>query len=543
VTPRRVSVVGSEVLGLPTAGGPATADSLLALALARHGHRVELLVAPGRDLTRLDPEWGSRFADAGVRLRPLSEQAVVNPSFLSPAWHVHEAIRADPPDVVIADDWRALSYAALRSRQLGRSCLHTAFVLYCHGPARVFAEAARKVPDTLDRFGEEIAQRACLELADAVVSPSEWLLRWLRDHDWAVPESARVIQNLWASAALGETADAVPAAPVGRVAFFGQVRDGKGVRVFIESARGLDPGLELLFLGHSRSWTRERLQQEIGRPVRFEPNLDRAAALAELKTPGTLAVMPSLLENLPYAVAECMEHGIPFVATDVGGTPELVAPEDRPRVLCEPTTEALSAALERALAAPAAARPARSPDDSLAAWLHLVEEVQPQRRPRVSTGEEDWVLFGADDPELFRALTAAQSASGADVVTAGLREGETVRLFLGEPGPLGIVDNQYGTVGIIRRSARTDEPAWVLCARQAVAGAEIVSVPEALATGVPGHEEPGERLAVLQVFEHGDGRALRQLPQLAATLAAALARPRSVPPSQGVRERLRRLLR
>lgn len=543
MTPRRVTIVGSEVLGLPTAGGPATADSLLALALARHGHRVELVLAPGRDMTRVDPEWASRFDDAGVRLRPLSESTVVQPAFLSPAWHVHEAVRTDPPDVLIADDWRALSYAALRSRQLGRSCLETAFVLYCHGPARVFAEAARKVPDTLDRFGEEVAQRACLALADAVVSPSEWLLGWLRDHDWAVPESARVIQNLWASTALGEKADGAAAAPISRVAFFGQVRDGKGVRLFIESARGLDPGLQLLFLGHSRSWTAERLEREIGRPVRFEPNLDRGAALAELAQPGTLAVMPSLLENSPYAVAECIERGIPFVATDVGGTPELIASEDHARVLCEPTSQALSAALTRALAAPAPARAARPPADSLAAWLGLVEEVRPRRRSPVPAGDDDWVLFGADDPALLEALTAAQAASGADVVTTGLRDGDAVRLFLGDPGPLGIAENQYGTVGIVRRSARTAEPAWVLCARQALAGAEIVSVPEALATGVPADEDAGARLAVLEVFEHGNGRALRQLPQLAATLAAALARPRPVPAPAGVRDRLRRLLR
>jgi glycosyltransferase involved in cell wall biosynthesis len=550
---RRVAVVATEVLGLQGAGGPATADSLLALALARHGHSVELVVAPGRDLTRLGPQWRSRYADAGVEVRPLSETTAVIPSFLAPPWHVHEALRSRPPDVVVADDWRALSYAALRSRQLGRSCEDTAFVLYCHGPARVFAEAARKVPDALPRFGEEVAQRACLELADAAVSPSEWLLGWLQEHQWRVPDSARVIQNLWQSTALDEApAVAASGSPIRRLAFFGQVRDGKGARLFIDSLRGLDPerldDVEVLFLGHSRTWTEALLRREVGRPIRFEPALDRAAALEELSRPGTLAVMPSLLENSPYAVAECIEHAIPFIATRVGGTPELVAPEDRDAVLCDPTADGLAAALADALTTPPRpARPARAPQDSLAAWLDLIANVEPRERPgRSAETPTEWTLFGADDvrPDdgLLHALAAAQAVSGADVVTAGVREGRAVRLFLGDPGPLGLIENHYGVVGLARGSAVTAESPWALCARLAAAGGEIVSIPEALATRVSVREEPGDRLAVLQAFEHGDGRALAQLPQLAATLAAALARPRAIEAPRGVRQRLRRLL-
>jgi glycosyltransferase involved in cell wall biosynthesis len=541
MTPRRISVVSNELLGVASTGGPGTADSLLAVALGRRGHEVQLLVAPGRDVSGLSPEWKRRYGEANVRVVHVSERVVVRPSFLAPAAHVYETLRDDPPDVVVADDWRALAWAALRSRQLGRAFPDTAFIVYSHGPARVFAEAARKVPDTVDRFGEELAQRACLELADALVSPSEWLVRWLREHEWTIPRSARVIQNLWQSTALDESAEAAEPAPIHRLAFFGQVREGKGVRLFIESVRSLPPGLEVLFLGHSRNWTSERLQQAIGRQVRLEPNLDRDAALAELKQPGTLAVMPSLLENSPYAVAECIEHRIPFVATGVGGTPELVAAEDRGRVLCEPTAAALTAAVTNALQAPAPAGPARPPGDSLTSWLELVETIEPAQRTSSTAAGGDWASFGSPDPELFAALAAAQAASGAGVVTTGVQEGDAVRLFLGDAGPLGLVANHYGTVGIVRGSASAEESPWVLCARQAAAGAEVVSIPEPLASAAA-QDEPGERLAVLEVFEHADGRALRQLPQLAATLGAALARPRSVSSPPGIRQRLRRLL-
>jgi glycosyltransferase involved in cell wall biosynthesis len=555
--PRRVAVVASEILGAPGAGGPATADSLLAIALGRHGHHVELLVAPGRDLSELSPEWQSAHAAAGVVVRPLTDSTSVTPSFLAPAAHVHAALRADPPDVVVADDWRALAHTALRSRQLGMSLPETAFVLYCHGPARVFAAAGRKVPDTVARFGEEVAQRACVELADAVVSPSAWLARWLREHRWPLHEPAKVIQNLWQSTALGEPAWQAPAGmPVRRLAFFGQLREGKGLRVFVDSVRKLDAalldGLEILFLGHSRRWTERDLAVALGDEVvgrlagvRVETGLDRTGALDELRRPGTLAVMPSLLENSPYAVAECIEHGVPFVAADVGGTPELVAAEDRGRVLHPPTPDGFASTIEQALRSEtgvAPALPAQPNEGSLAAWLDLIEAVEPARRPSapaprnlahsLEQADAEWFVFiGEDDvpdEELLDALVAAQATSGADVVTVGVRTGDLLRLFLGDPGALGLVENQYGVLGLIRRSLLTDDDAsdspWVLFARLAARGARIVSIPTPLAEHAGAPATAAERLAVLEAFETAPPEALVDLPQLSATLAAALER-------------------
>ena len=42
-----------------------------------------------------------------------------------------------------------------------------------------------------------------------------------------------------------------------------------------------------------------------------------------------LAVMPSLIENSTMAVYEALVHKIPFIATAVGGTPELVGEDFR----------------------------------------------------------------------------------------------------------------------------------------------------------------------------------------------------------------------
>src|SRR5204862_1835506 len=261
MTSRRITVVASELLGRAGTGGAGTADSLRAAALARAGHDVELLVASGREIGTLSPEWTQRYVEAGVAVRILEPTAGIRPAYLAAPFEVFAALRETSPDVVVVDDWRGLGYPALRARQAGRALTGTAFLVYCHGPGRVLTAFAEKVPDTIERFGEQIAEQNAIRLADAVVSPSEWLLRWMREHDWPVPGSARVIQYLRESVALATPA--LAASPDGgrirRLAFFGQLREGKGIRIFLAALRKLDgeltSGVEVVFLGSaSKRW-------------------------------------------------------------------------------------------------------------------------------------------------------------------------------------------------------------------------------------------------------------------------------------------------
>jgi O-antigen biosynthesis protein len=589
---RRIAIVASELLGRAGTGGAGTADSLLAVALARRGHPVELIVASGREIGELNPEWSRIYETAGVKITVLDRRTDVTPSFLAPPLEVFDALVSSAPDVAIVNDWRGLGWAALRARDAGLALQDTAFVVHCHGPGRVLVEFARKVPDTLERFGEDVAERASIGLADAVVSPSEWLLEWMHDHRWPVPRSARVIQYPRRSAVLDEGPPQAAGGPVRRLAFFGQLREGKGIRIFLEALQRLDP-IDVVFLGSaSKRWPPEELLHHVPR-ARVLTDLTREDALAELREPGTLAVMPSLLDNSPNTVSECIEHGIPFVATDTGGIAELVAQADRPRVLCAPTADALATTLSVAIAADVflPAQPARDASESLQAWLSLVATVEPARpRPRrpasrvaiVAVGERtldraqrlaehttavevdvaqapsrraglartaaDWVVFldEQDDPDdgLIDTLVAAQAATGADVVTAAVRPLDDpggVRLFLGNPGALGLAENHYGALGLVRASLAGPElardggtdPDWLLFARLALGGARIASLPISLSTlaGPVGKvgDVPGLGLAVLEAFEAPHVEPLHDLPQLTATLAAALQVAREAP--------------
>jgi hypothetical protein len=163
------------------------------------------------------------------------------------------------------------------------------------------------------------------------------------------------------------------------------------------------------------------------------------------------------------------------------------------------------------------------------------------------------------EPELLEALVRAQSISGADVVTCGLRivgtDGTpTLHFFSGEPQGLGVLANGYGNVALLRRAV-IDDPSpvapaehdadWPFLAGLVVSGTHIVSIPLPLVTRSAGpgaiERDPADALVVAQHAEHALPNPVRSTARLAAGLAADA--PRRAPSSASFAQRaLRRLL-
>lgn len=554
---RRVTVVAHELRGFRPVGGMGTATTFLALGLAHAGQRVEILLGK-HDPEAIDPSWAGIYASAGIRIRATPRDDAVEPWQFVHAHQVAAGLRDDPPDVVIAHDFGAPAYSALRLRQMGLGFDETLFVVFCHGPRRWIADRSSTLAlgDLTAVLGVAILEQAALSLADVVVSPSAYLLGWMRRRGWDLPERTMVIPYFTESAATGRAArDAAPQAepsPLRRLVFFGRVDEKKGLTIFAAALNALEPallgGLEVEFLGKTtQTWTRERIEALLSDDTRaalasvtISSGLDRGPALERLQRPGTLAVMPSLDENSPNTVYECLEHGISFIASSVGGVPELIAPEDGRRVLFAPTADALNESLRRVLAAgtvPPPAQAAFSEADTLERWFEVLE-LRPHERAREGEEADAFVLLEGDaeplDPETVQTLQQAQRLTGADVVTCGIHLGGTIHLFAGDAGGLGALENTYGTVGLVRRSLLDglDDPvpaprdqAWPLLARAAASGARILSLPAALVERrtPPGsvHDDPVGALLALQELERALPEPLRGAARLAAGLAAA----------------------
>jgi glycosyltransferase involved in cell wall biosynthesis len=431
--PKRIIIVTNEILGVVRTGGSGTANTLIAFALAGAGHDVELLVTSPSGPATLDPVWAARYADRGVGVRLVSAPPHdVDPGAFSLAVGVQETLEQDPPDAAIVDAWSGTGYMALRLRELGLAFHATTFVVLCNGPTEWNYETDRKLPRSFPAFELEAIERASAALADAVVSPSAYLLEWLTERGWQLPRTfvaPYFTESLVGSAPVRQ---AEFGGRVRRIAFFGRLEERKGLAPFIDAVNTIDPvlitGMELLFVGRATPvWPAEKIEGLLAAAaksalaaVRFETDLDQPEAIALLKQPGTVAVMPSLLDNSPNVVYECLDHGIPFLAADVGGIPELIAAEDRERTLIEPTVVGIRTGLERLLAAPDEIRPAQPGYDrarTLSTWEEaLSSRPGPAARRVVSRGVTA-IIRGASLDRLSGAVEALarQSHQPSDV--------------------------------------------------------------------------------------------------------------------------------
>ena len=159
------------------------------------------------------------------------------------------------------------------------------------------------------------------------------------------------------------------------------------------------------------------------------------------------------------------------------------------------------------------------------------------RQAGLDRGSAPFVVFldeeDVPDPDLLKTLLAARRATGADVVTCGVRVDGKLHFFSGDPGGLGAIENAYGSVGLFRRTVLGDvpdappgarDPDWPLLARLAATGASVVSVPQALVERgtEPGSAagDPAAALLAVQQLEHALPDPLRGSARLAAGLAA-----------------------
>jgi glycosyltransferase involved in cell wall biosynthesis len=562
---RRITFVADELLGYTRTGGLGTATSFLAVALGRIGHAVEFLYVGRKPDEPMADEWQRVYDEARVAIRHLDRSdEVVEPAYFATTHDVELALAADPPDVVIAQDLAAPAYAPLRLRQLGLGFSSTLFVVYCHGGRRWITDTARKVRVLPGAHAITMLEQACVELADIVVSPSAYLVEWMRNERWTLPADTRVIPYLTRAVATGEPAPrAESGAAVERLTFFGRLEERKGLKPFAAALNALEPDLlrrvELEFVGAATpAWPRENIEALLDestkrslRAISFHTGLDQPDALAKLSRRGTLVVMPSLGETFSNAVYECLERGIPFLASDAGAPRELVADEDRARVLFEPTERGIENALRAALTSDATLRPARAALDPQEAYEHWANVVGTAPVPREGAHTDDssaWTLVGDVDADVQATLARAQRASGADVVTCGITlPSGARRFFLGDPGGLGVLENHYGTVALIKDAEVGDptEPIWQKLARLAVDGASIVSIPKALvAQASPPASvatSPRQALAVARIFDRRLPPSLRSLARLTVGLAAQQERVSGS--ARPVRSFVRRLVR
>lgn len=392
----RVCIVTEEIIGPVRNGGIASTYYHLSKGLAAHGHEVHVLFLKGRVVQDETPEhWVEHFAAFGVTLHYL-EAPKADLWGSSIEWQArfgaaYAWLRDNPPfDVVHTSEWRGGMIYALMAKRMGLAFQETLFLVKTSSPHIWNRHYQMQPIEQRELVLAAYAEQKCVELADAVIGGSAHLITFMEEIGYKVPDANVFVQpNIVDFSKVIVTDERPPRAPgdvvkTQELIFFGRLEARKGVEMMcnaldILKERGIAPS-RMTFMG---KWGAPLATQGGMRPqdyieeksknwdfeVGIIDDKNQPAALSHMCSRDMIAVMPSLIENSTMAVYETLENNIPFIATAVGGTPELIDPKDHERSLVAPRAQDLANQLERALTeGQPIAHSSFSNDENLRVW-------------------------------------------------------------------------------------------------------------------------------------------------------------------------------
>ena len=380
--PLRICFVTGELLGAHKNGGIGTATTHLALFLAGAGHQVSVVYTGAPWIDHTSP-WIRRCAAAGIAITHFDARSgEVYPLWLRETCVIYDHLRGLEADVILFQDWEGPAFSSIVAKQAGLAFAATSLVVIAHGPTAWLLDANRALARDQRSLAHLHMEGVALARVDAILCPSRHMRDWLvASGQPLAPRVDAVPLYLWS-----DPEDAAPERQgraldrVDRIAFFGRLETRKGVDLFVDAITSetlAERDFEVVFLGKPASHTPDGIRDIVARRrpalldrLSFETDLDTDAAQAYLRDRQCLAVIPSLVDNAPCVISECLRRGIPFLSTRTGGIPELIAAEEIDRVLVAPRAGPLAARIGEILGRPfAPARPAYAEGDVAARWL------------------------------------------------------------------------------------------------------------------------------------------------------------------------------
>lgn len=365
--PMRICIVTPDLLGPVKNGGIGTACSYLAYVLAADDNDVNILFCQtGSD----DPgdAWMANYAARGICTTKLAARQPDSSGFfpdlpqLIISKAVYDWLRAQPSfDMILFMDWQGAGFYAMHAKACGLAFENTALGVIIHSPTYWHninngSVAANPLEACLWHM-----ERRAMGMADFVVSPSRYMPGWVEERMCRLPKHAYAQPNLLElDAKYRHNSDK----PIDEVIFFGRLELRKGLNEFcsaldrLAQTGKLPPKVTFLgksaWIGHEHSvlYIMQRAEKWHGCDLRIETQKGHAAAIAYICGAGRLAIIPSIADNSPYTVYECLLAGVPFLARDVGGIREFMPEREWSEFLFGDNPSQLAAKISACLGKP-----------------------------------------------------------------------------------------------------------------------------------------------------------------------------------------------
>jgi glycosyltransferase involved in cell wall biosynthesis/GT2 family glycosyltransferase len=354
-----ICIVTPDIVGPVKNGGIGTACYHFARILGDIGQPVTILYTCDLSPCR-QAHWRNTYARMGIKFLSLmadtpslGHEVRGSPWFLDRSWRVFKYLEQQSYSLVHFQDWHANGFWSIKAKRLGLAFEQTTLTVATHSCTKWIDEGMRRFgPEPIETAKLVWAETYAIEHCDVLLSPNRYMLDWLSRNGIRTPPSVIVAPNPYTE--LTDEGGPVREIDHDHLVFFGLLATRKGLQVFGDALlqlrrEGGSLPRTLSFLGtldevngRPAAEYLETLREDLA-PIEFHiiNHLDHLGARDYIERTRGLVVIPSLLENCPFVVIECIENRLPFLAARTGGIPDMVDP----KATFEPTSAALAAKL------------------------------------------------------------------------------------------------------------------------------------------------------------------------------------------------------
>src|SRR5260370_22080428 len=275
-------------------------------------------------------DWVASYRnEKGMKLipHPMAHERRIHDAWASSvSYHTYVWLKAHQHDfdVIHFPECQGLVFYSLLAKRQGLAFGDATFVIGTHGPTFWVKEGSQDYIRNLGELEIDFMERVSVSAADIVVSPSQYLLNWMQQNGWDLPEQTYVVPYVLPNTVRSE--EAVPRqtrTKVREIVFFGRLEIRKGLKLFCDAVDELcadspQRDFEVTFLGkETQLYGRSSIGYISDRskawnvPWHLVANKNQKAAIEYLRGDGRLAVVSSLAANLPNTALDCVGGGQP----------------------------------------------------------------------------------------------------------------------------------------------------------------------------------------------------------------------------------------
>ena len=358
---KSVCIITNEIFGPHKNGGIGTSQTFLALLLAQNNYNVTIIYTGSIEHLNVG-HWEKWYASASIRFVHFqNSRRRIYPSFFEKSHNLVEFFHNESFDVVILQDWGGDGYGLTAAKRCGYLS-STTFVMWLHSPNVWCMHANEERSGDIDLLYRNEMERAAVENADVIWAPSQYMIDWLCDRGWNIRDRAIVRKLFIPSVSLSEkqppsTLDTtaveikIRKKVLNTLVFFGRLERRKGIEVFckaINMSSDIQSKIKkIIFIGKPANWSVDEIKMQLqavrsGIKIEFFTDLNSPDALDLVRRTDGLVVMPSLADNSPCVVYECLQSQIQFISSTNGGMSELIHIDDVPLHVSSPRPDKLA---------------------------------------------------------------------------------------------------------------------------------------------------------------------------------------------------------